>query len=74
MAMFLYGNRKLAIKGSGSYFYMQAGSKEKGKYQESMQSSTTHVLCHQWESDTKQGNITHKRTKRSALSQQQEKV
>ena len=36
----------MAIKGSGSYFYMQAGGKEKGKYLESMQSSTTHDLCH----------------------------
>ena len=45
-------------------------SKEEGKVQESIQSITTPDPRHHGKVTKTQGNITHKRAKRSALSQQ----
>ena len=46
-------------------------SKKEGKYQESIQSSTTSDPGYQWESDNVTINTTNERAKRSALSKQE---
>ena len=58
------------IKISSSVYPMQLASKSKGgKEQESIQSSTTPETPYEKVTKT-QGNIKHKKAKRSALSQQ----
>ena len=60
MAMYFIWESKVGNYREWLLILYAGGSKEKGKYQKSMQSSTAHDLCHPWESDTIQGNITQR--------------